>query len=167
MVSDLHGFMEEGLLTLDDVGTTSNITFHKLNSGLIISILLSWKNRNDIKLQIMNSTRAIDPSRNIEKTAGFIEENYERNPRSHLDNMRGRYFRDILDERMTREDITEIIMRPIWCENQFFVLKNEKKLFAYTQYHTSFAGAQKNAEDEGCTIALNNLRSEVLKKVKY
>jgi hypothetical protein len=54
--------------------------------------------------------------------------------------------------------------------NFFCIKKPRSVLFAYTKYHTSLQGlilsnairAQKSAEDEGYTMALNNLRSEVI-----
>jgi hypothetical protein len=58
----------------------------------------------------------------------------------------------------------------VGCENEFFVLKNEFFYLLILNTALLLEGlilsnalrAQKKAEDEGCTIALNNLRSEVI-----
>jgi hypothetical protein len=56
-------------------------------------------------------------------------------------------------------------------ENEFFILKNQDLFYLLILNSTLFSQglilsnalrAQKSAEDEGCTIALNNLRSEVI-----
>jgi hypothetical protein len=56
-------------------------------------------------------------------------------------------------------------------ENEFFILKNQDLFYLLILNSTLFSQglilsnalrAQKSVEDEGCTIALNNLRSEVI-----